>query len=257
MEKNLRLQELFELAKKSQLVKTKGDFANLIGIKDQGTLSHALSGDKRYSIDNLIDKAELALYRKGVLTNGVHQQDGEVISLLREQIDYLKQNNTDLRGEVETLKNTNKELQNHLSDALYSLRIEQQKASKKRVRTNTDIPISQEIESEILPPWWNMNEQQFLDYIADGKEDAFMLSFEILLGKICIEKDQFAQEYGIRDSELHPIIDGKVNKLLLDSIHEEYAKKNNLPYEKPSEWDLELRRQRKVRIAVENANKLD
>lgn len=257
MEKNLRLQELFELAKKSQLVKTKGDFANLIGIKDQGTLSHALSGDERYSIDNLIDKAELALYRKGVLTNGVHQQDGEVISLLREQIDYLKQNNTDLRGEVETLKNTNKELQNHLSDALYSLRIEQQKASKKRVRTNTDIPVSSGKDDVTSLPWWNMDEQQFLEYIITGNENAFIVSFEIILGKMHLEKNEFAQEYGIRDNELLPLIDGKVNKLLLDSIHEEYSKRNNIPYEKPSEWDLELRHLRKVRIAVENANKWD
>lgn len=101
MEKNLRLQELFELAKNSKLVRTKGEFANLIGIKDQGTLSHALSGDERYSIDNLIDKAELALYRNGVLINDASVYN-IAITALRETIESLKRENASKQETIDT-----------------------------------------------------------------------------------------------------------------------------------------------------------
>ena len=60
-----RLQELYNLACKKKLVKTKGEFANLIGI-ESGSLSHALKDDGKVSLDNTIKRAEHALMKAGI-----------------------------------------------------------------------------------------------------------------------------------------------------------------------------------------------
>lgn len=62
---NSRLQELYNLAKKNGLVHKKKDFATLIGI-DISTLSHALKGDGKVNIDNIIIRADHALMKAGI-----------------------------------------------------------------------------------------------------------------------------------------------------------------------------------------------
>ena len=65
-----RLYELFALAMLNHLVRTKTDFADMIGI-ERGTLSYAFNGDtRRANLDRLIPKIEELLKEKGVTMNG-------------------------------------------------------------------------------------------------------------------------------------------------------------------------------------------
>ena len=73
--KSKRLLELYNLATRHKLVKSKGEFAKLIGV-EAGSLSHALKDDGKVSVDNAITKAEHALLRAGISINA--SGDGNV-----------------------------------------------------------------------------------------------------------------------------------------------------------------------------------
>lgn len=72
-----KLQHLYELAKQHGLAHSKGDFATLIGV-DNSSLSHALKDDGKIKIENVVNKAEHALMKAGVVIDYDAQGDGSV-----------------------------------------------------------------------------------------------------------------------------------------------------------------------------------
>ncbi len=65
MEQNTRLEDLYEIARQHDLVRSKGEFAILIGM-DNASLSHALKDDGKVSTANAVTRAEHALMKAGV-----------------------------------------------------------------------------------------------------------------------------------------------------------------------------------------------
>ncbi len=65
MEQKTRLEDLYEIARQHDLVRSKGEFATLIGM-DSASLSHALKDDGKVSVANTITRAEHALMKAGV-----------------------------------------------------------------------------------------------------------------------------------------------------------------------------------------------
>lgn len=72
-----KLQHLYELAKRHGLAHSKGDFATLIGV-DNSSLSHALKDDGKIKIENVVNKAEHALMKAGIVIDYDAQGDGSV-----------------------------------------------------------------------------------------------------------------------------------------------------------------------------------
>lgn len=72
-----KLQHLYELAKQHGLAHSKGDFATLIGV-DNSSLSHALKDDGKIKIENVVNKAEHALMKAGIVIDYDAQGDGSV-----------------------------------------------------------------------------------------------------------------------------------------------------------------------------------
>ena len=77
MEQETRLEYLYELARQHNLVRSKGEFANLIGI-DSASLSHAFKNDGRVSVANTITRAEHALMKAGVMLGNTAIGDGSM-----------------------------------------------------------------------------------------------------------------------------------------------------------------------------------
>ncbi len=65
MEQKTRLEDLYEIARQHDLVRSKGEFATLIGM-DSASLSHALKDDGKVSTANAVTRAEHALMKAGV-----------------------------------------------------------------------------------------------------------------------------------------------------------------------------------------------
>lgn len=70
MENHEKLSELYRIAESKNIVKSKGEFAELLGTT-QGTLSSCLNGKQKEKYDgtcaNLVAKAESLLARQGVI----------------------------------------------------------------------------------------------------------------------------------------------------------------------------------------------
>ena len=77
MEKKSRLQELYDLARANGLVHSKGEFASLIGV-ESSTLSHALKDDGKIKVENVINRAEHALMKAGVVIGNSASGDGSM-----------------------------------------------------------------------------------------------------------------------------------------------------------------------------------
>ena len=65
MEQKTRLEDLYEIARQHDLVRSKGEFATLIGM-DNASLSHALKDDGKVSAANAVTRAEHALMEAGI-----------------------------------------------------------------------------------------------------------------------------------------------------------------------------------------------
>ena len=77
MEKREKLSNLFHIACANGLVKTKGEFAELIGVA-RPTLSYAITGSNTtVNVENIISKAEDALRNAGVDISGVTDSELE------------------------------------------------------------------------------------------------------------------------------------------------------------------------------------
>lgn len=76
-EKAEKLQALLQLALGQGIVKTKKEFANLIGIA-QPTLSYALAGTGTVNVGNILERAEDALQAKGVDVSAVGNNNTQV-----------------------------------------------------------------------------------------------------------------------------------------------------------------------------------
>lgn len=73
----VKLAQLFEIAKGHGIVHNKGEFASLIGV-DNSSLSHALKGDGKIKVENVVTKAEHALMKLGVALDNNAQGDNSM-----------------------------------------------------------------------------------------------------------------------------------------------------------------------------------
>ena len=75
--KREKLKRLYELARKSNIVKSKRDFAGLLGITPQ-TFSYAITGSNTsVNVDNIVRRAEDALRDAGVDISGITESETE------------------------------------------------------------------------------------------------------------------------------------------------------------------------------------